>query len=171
RAKGRWHASSEAQRIGPAAVLIETLIRRDGRSLDEAMPHIRAAHPELTRSDVMAILDRLPERVGRPRPVDIEVVGPVIAASDSADARVMANEKQRSANRAGSTVRDILQTMPLEDRMLIRLRFGSDMSIADISRMMNLPQRPLYRRLVSLLVQLRGALTEAGKIGRAACRE
>ena len=168
RAKGRWHASSEAQRLGPAAVLIETLIRRDGRSLDEAMPHIHAAHPELTRADVTAILDRLPERVGRPRPVDIEVVGPVIAASDSTDSRVMANEKQRSAIQAGSTVRGILQTMPLEDRMLIRLRFGSDMSIADISRMMNLPQRPLYRRLDSLLGRLRGALTEAGIDGETA---
>jgi len=167
-AKGRWHASTEAQRIGPAAVLIETLIRRDGRSLDEAMPHISAAHPELTRHDVTAILDRLPQRVGRPRPVDIEVVGPGIAASDSTDSRVMANEKQRSANQAGSTVRGILQTMPLEDRMLIRLRFGSDMSIADISRMMNLPQRPLYRRLDSLLGRLRGALTEAGIDGATA---
>src|SRR3954466_2259533 len=49
KAKGRWHASTEASRLGPAAVLVETLILRDGRSLDEAMPHIQATHPELTR--------------------------------------------------------------------------------------------------------------------------
>src|SRR5688500_2017196 len=39
RARGRWHASAEAQRLGPTAVLLETLVRRGGRTLDEAMPH------------------------------------------------------------------------------------------------------------------------------------
>ena len=168
RAKGRWHASNEATRLGPAAVLIETLIRRDGRSIDEAMPHVRAAHPGLTRDDVDAILAKLPERVGRPRPVDLEAVEPLIASSDATDARAIANEKLRISMKAGGAVRNVLRTLPLEDRMLIRLRFGSDMSIADISRMMNLPQRPLYRRLESLLVRLRGALTEAGIDGATA---
>ena len=168
RAKGRWHASTEATRLGPAAVLIETLIRRDGRSLDEAMPHIRAAHPEVTRDDVNAILAKLPERTARPRAVELEVVEPVIASSESTDARAIANEKLRISMRAGGAVRNVLQTLPLEDRTLIRLRFGSDMSVADISRMMNLPQRPLYRRLESLLFRLRGALTEAGIDGATA---
>lgn len=168
RAKGRWHASTEATRLGPAAVLIETLIRRDGRSVAEAMPHIRAAHPEISVADVNAILARLPERTGRPRPVDIEIVGPTIASDDATDARAIANEKLRISMKAGGAVREALQTLPMEDRMLIRLRFGSDMSIADISRMLNLPQRPLYRRLEALLVKLRGALTEAGIDGETA---
>jgi RNA polymerase sigma factor (sigma-70 family) len=161
-AKGRWHASTEAQRIGPAAVLIETLIRRDGRSIDEAMPHIHVAHPELTREQVKAILDRLPERSGRPRPVDIETVAPIVAASDSADARAFASDRERISSAAGAIVRELMHSLQVEDRMLLRLRFASDMSIADISRMMRLPQRPLYRRLDSLLGRLRGALTGAG---------
>ena len=37
--------------------------------------------------------------------------------------------------------------------MLIRFRFGSSMSIADISRILRLPQRPLYRRLEALLAR------------------
>jgi hypothetical protein len=36
------------------------------------------------------------------------------------------------------------------------------MSIADIARMMRLPQRPLYRRIESLLGRLRAELTAAG---------
>jgi RNA polymerase sigma factor (sigma-70 family) len=167
-AKGRWHASSEGQRIGPAAVLIETLIRRDGRSLDEAMPHINAAHPGLTREQVNAILDRLPERSGRPRPVDIETVVPIVAASDSTDARAFAADYERISNAAGAIVRELMHALPVEHRMLLRLRFVSDMSIADISRMMRLPQRPLYRRLESLLGRLRGALTAAGIDGATA---
>jgi hypothetical protein len=41
------------------------------------------------------------------------------------------------------------------------------MSLADVARITQLPQRPLYRRLASLLVQLRRALADAG-IDRAA---
>jgi hypothetical protein len=36
------------------------------------------------------------------------------------------------------------------------------MSIADISRMMRLPQRPLYRRIEKVLMTLRRALVDAG---------
>src|ERR1051325_12193480 len=127
RAKGRWHASSEAQRIGPAAVLLETLVRRDGRTLDEALPHMRAAHPDITRESMEALLDRLPARTGRPKAVDLDAVGYAIAGGEAADARVMAADKERVAKTAGSAVRELLRAMPVEDRMLIRLRFASDM--------------------------------------------
>ena len=46
--------------------------------------------------------------------------------------------------------------------MILRFRFGSGMSIADISRVLRLPQRPLYRRLESLIERLRAALQGAG---------
>src|SRR6185436_14576160 len=62
----------------------------------------------------------------------------------------------------GRAMRSLLETFPAEDRLLIRLRFGSDMSVADIARMTRLPQRPLYRRLESLLARFRGALADAG---------
>jgi RNA polymerase sigma factor (sigma-70 family) len=161
RAKGRWHPSSDAKRLGPAAVLLETLVRRDGRSLDEALPHMRVSHPELTREQVAAMLDRLPQRITRPRPVDLNSVGE-IAGSEPADARVLAGDRQRMASLIGRALREQLRSLPAEDRLLIRLRFAADMSIADISRMTRLPQRPLYRRLEALFVRLRSALAEAG---------
>jgi RNA polymerase sigma factor for flagellar operon FliA len=162
REKGRWHASSEAQRLGPVAVLLEKLVRRDGRSLDEALPHVLAVHPDVAREELLRILERLPERTGRPRAVDVEAVGDVISGGEPADARALAGERQRISNLVGDAVRDQLRSLTAEDRLLIRLRFGSDMSIADISRILRLPQRPLYRRLDSLLVRLRGALVDAG---------
>lgn len=165
RAKGRWHASTEAQRIGPIGVQLELLVRRDGRSLDEALPHIRAVDPDITREALAVMLDRLPERVGRPRVVDLEPIGHAIAGGESADARAIDGDRQRASDVAGNTIRELLQALPSDDRLLIRLRFASDMTIADISRMMRLPQRPLYRRLESLLVRLRGALVDAGVDG------
>jgi len=162
REKGRWHASSEAQRLGPAAVLVETLVRRDGRSLDEAWPHVRAAHPELTRDEAAAILERLPDRTSRPRAVELEAIAHAIAGGEAADARTITRERERVSGIAGSVVRELVETFPVEDRLLVRLRFGRDLSIADISRMMDVPQRPLYRRLETLLMRMRTALANAG---------
>ena len=52
--------------------------------------------------------------------------------------------------------------------MIVRCRFGSGMSIADISRVLRLPQRPLYRKLESIVADLRRALIAAGIDSRAA---
>jgi len=97
RAKGRWHPSSDAQRLGTIAVQLETLVRRDGRSLDEAMPHLVALDPSVTREAMAALLERLPERTGRPRRVDFDAIGYAIAGRDSADAPFWNCRRSRSS--------------------------------------------------------------------------
>ncbi|MFL6247492.1 MAG: sigma-70 family RNA polymerase sigma factor [Thermoanaerobaculia bacterium] len=168
RAKGRWHASTEAQRGGPTAVLLETLVRRDGRSLDEALPLVRAIDPRVTREALASMLEHLPARMGRPRTVAIEAIGDVIPGGEAADARVLARDTERTSNAAAATLRAFMSHLAAEDRVLIRLHYVSGMSVADVARITQLPQRPLYRRLESLLVQLRRALAEAGIDRRAA---
>lgn len=163
RALGRWHASREAERMGPAGVLLETLVRRDRRSIEEALPIVQAADPALTRPAIESMAARLPQRSARPRVVEMdEPAAASLAAPERADARALDLEARALRDRTARTVRDTLAALPLEDRMLIRFRFGSSMSIADISRMMRLPQRPLYRRIESLLQRLRTALLAAG---------
>lgn len=162
RTKGRWHASSEAERLGPIAVALETLVRRDGRTLDEALTHIRATDTGVTRGMLEEMLRRLPERTGRPRAVDLEGIAHAIAGGENADARALAGDLHRLSKVAGNALRELLAELPAEDRVLLRLRYGSEMTIADISRMMRVPQRPLYRRLEWLLARLRGTLTGAG---------
>lgn len=162
RAKGRWHASAEAERLGPTAVLAETLVVRDGRTLDEALVHIRPVDPGVTRESLEAMLKRLPERARRPRVVHLEGIANAVAGGEAADARALANDRKRISARAGAALRDLLAELPAEDRVILRMRFGSEMSIADIARILRLPQRPLYRRIESLLARLRNALVEAG---------
>jgi RNA polymerase sigma factor (sigma-70 family) len=160
---GRWHASAEASRLGPAGVLLETLVQRDRRSIDEALPLARAIEPSLTREAAVAMVARFPQRVGRPRAVDLDETDPgALVASDRADELALKNEARRLSQRAGETVRHTLDELPLEDRMLIKLRFGSGLAISDVSRMLRLPQRPLYRRIEALLERLRRVLLEAG---------
>jgi RNA polymerase sigma-70 factor, ECF subfamily len=162
--RGRWHASAEATRMGPAGLLLETLVRRDRRSIGEALPLVRSIDPALTRAAVEAMLARIPERI--PRPVASGVIDDEIAdrvaAAESADGPLLAAEARRLSERAACVVRETLAALDVEDRMLLRMRFASGMAVADISRMTRLPQRPLYRRLEDLLGRLRRALLRAG---------
>ena len=162
RTMGRWEPSAEARRIGKAGEQIEAMIVRDGRSLDEVMPRINAIDPALTRNDVERIVDRLPRRTGRPKGIALDDVELEIRGVEEADARALASELGKLSDKASRIVREALDGLPLQDRMIVRLRFGEAMSIADISRMMNVPQRPLYRRMESVLDHLRRALTQAG---------
>ncbi|HEX6097256.1 MAG TPA: sigma-70 family RNA polymerase sigma factor [Thermoanaerobaculia bacterium] len=162
RTRGRWEPSAEARRIGKAGIAVETLVRRDGRSIEEALPHVAAIDPALRREDVEAMLARLPERVPRPRGVPLDEAEASARSVLDADAALVAAEVGRVSATANEVVRDTLAALPLQERMIVRLRFGMTMSIADISRMLDLPQRPLYRTVESVLSQLRRAFQDAG---------
>jgi RNA polymerase sigma factor (sigma-70 family) len=166
RERGRWHASHEAQRMGRAAVELERLVQRDGRSLDEAIPIVQSLEPGLTRDDVAAMAGRLPPRA--PRPVAVAVDPDLLPAQESAETRAMAAETRRISARASDVVRRTLAAMPAEDRVILRLRFGRGMTVADVARMMQTEQRPLYRRIEASLRRLRAALAEAGIDGATA---
>jgi RNA polymerase sigma factor (sigma-70 family) len=163
RTHGRWRPSPEAERLGNQAVLIEELVGRQRRSVEEAMAFVRSVDPSLTREEVVAIADRLPQRTPRPRevPLPAEEIEP-IAASDRADRQTLDRELRELSLRAGALQRDAMTGWPADDRLLVRLRFESSLTIADISRLMAVPQRPLYRRLEALLGRLRTALVSAG---------
>ncbi|HEX8254185.1 MAG TPA: hypothetical protein VF846_13655 [Thermoanaerobaculia bacterium] len=160
---GRWQASAAARRLGEVGILAEVLLLRDRRSVDDALPLIRAVDPSITRERLEELAASLPERFGRPRAVDLGADGvEAVAGGENADALAVANDESRTAARVNRIVAQALGGFPLEDRMLIRFRFGSSMSIADISRILRLPQRPLYRRLEALLARLRKLLHDEG---------
>jgi len=160
--RGRWHPSAEAQRSGPAAVLLEKLMVRDGRSFDEAAAIVRTVAPSMDRRSVRDLAEHLPARSARPRLVPLPEDESRFVASDTADSRANEGEARRISGRAAGAVRQTLEALPLEDRMLIRFHFGAGLSIADAARMLGLPQRPLYRRVETLLRKLREALEREG---------
>lgn len=162
RAWGRWHPSAEAKRHGDAAVLLERLVVREHRSLDAALPLVRDIDAGMTRERAEQILKQLPPREQRAREVELdEIATETVPAVEGADARLRDSEARRVADRTTDVVRETLDSFSDEDQALIVLRFQTGLSIADIARMMRLPQRPLYRRLEMLLERLRGALTGA----------
>ena len=161
RTHGRWRPSPEAQRLGDRAVLIEDVVRRQRRSIEEAIPMIRAVDPSITTGEVAAIAERLPARAPRPREVELPP-DVAVAADDRADTAAFNGELRALSRRAGALLRDTMDGWLPDDRLLVRLRFESSLSIADISRLMGVPQRPLYRRIDALLRRLREALLAGG---------
>ena len=163
RTRGRWEPSAAARRGGPVTIALETAVRRDGQSLDQALPLVRALDPSLKREDAESMLASVPERVPRPRAVALDdVVELELRGSDTADAPLMEKETERLSQQTSRIVRETLASLPAEDRTIMRCHFGTGMSIADISRVLRLPQRPLYRRIESLTARLRRALTASG---------
>jgi RNA polymerase sigma factor (sigma-70 family) len=159
---GRWQPSAEAQRLGAAAVLLEKLLMRDHLALEQAIPIVIAAEPSLARAGVRELAGRLPQRAPRPRLVALPDTEDSFAAQERADARAHEAEARRISQHAARVVRETLAALPLQDRMLVRFRFGAELSIADASRLLGVPQRPLYRRIEILLRQLRDALEREG---------
>jgi RNA polymerase sigma factor (sigma-70 family) len=101
------------------------------------------------------------ERVPRPRlvPFDDELE---VAGDASADERVRLLDSKRRSAEASRVVRQAMDAMTVEDRVILRLRYVEGKSIADISRALDVAQRPLYRRIEALLADLRRALRHAG---------
>jgi RNA polymerase sigma factor (sigma-70 family) len=158
---GRWRPSREAERSGEAGMLFEKLLSRDRRSFEEALPIVQAMDATLTRERAAEMAARFPAHVMKPRAVELADDAPIPAVA-AADDRVAEAERRRVSDETTRVIRDAVASLPDEDAMILRFRFGSGMSIADISRMLRLPQRPLYRKLEALLARLRAALDAAG---------
>jgi len=69
---GRWRPSAESKRAGEAAVLLETLVVRDRKPLEEALPLVQKLDPSMTRASAAAFLARLPARGQRAQLVPLD---------------------------------------------------------------------------------------------------
>jgi RNA polymerase sigma factor (sigma-70 family) len=169
RTEGRWYPSAEAQRRGDVAVLYERLTVRDRRTFDDAVALVKQQHPEITTRELAELAAALPERA--PRPVIVHVIDgdeERFAGRGRADDLADALDVARRSQRANEIVRAALATMTAVDRVILRLRFSGNASIASIARSLDLEQRPLYRRIEALLATLRRALEDAGMDANAA---
>lgn len=154
---GKWHASAEAKRMGDFAVAVESHLVRDGLSIADALPALRCHWPDLTEQRVREIAARLPSRHLRARTVELDLAENAVSPTGIQE---MALERDRTdlAARIAAVVHEALDAYDEDDRLLLRLRFQSGNSIADIARMLAVEQKPLYRRLQRLLADLRARL-------------
>lgn len=160
---GRWRPSAAAQRSGPVAVKLETLVRQKGYRLDQAGELLRTSgDTELSDRELGALLSRCPMRSPmRPVVVGDESLA-TAEAEGAADVLVVTDETEQQRRRAWRALDDSLAAFPPDDRLVLRMKFWDEMSVADIARALSIEQKALYRRIDRLLVELKRRLTVAG---------
>jgi RNA polymerase sigma factor (sigma-70 family) len=158
---GRWRPSEEAKRMGPLAVRLETLLSRDGLALDDAYQSLQAVDPDLLRRQVEEVAARLPIRKAQP----VEEKQDLLMAQSqepTPEAEIIENETETARRRATAALPLLLQQLPPQDQLILRLRFAEGMQIVDIAARVHLEAKPLYRRLERLKAELRRGLEARG---------
>ncbi|HYC92742.1 MAG TPA: sigma-70 family RNA polymerase sigma factor [Thermoanaerobaculia bacterium] len=153
---GKWHDSAEAQRIGEIGVDVERSLHREGRSIQETHRQLEDKYPGVALETIEVIAARLPAKMRRNR-VDIDEAMSVQTHGDAERPVVQAD----LAARISTVVCTFIDGLPEEDQLLLRLRFDSEMTVAQIARSLHRDQQVLYRRLYKHFHDLRDALTAA----------
>jgi RNA polymerase sigma factor for flagellar operon FliA len=158
---GKWRPSAAAKRLGQVAVRLETLLYRDGYRLHEAIELLHttgfAANGD---TELKRLAAELPERYN-PRKA-ARAVGIQVEAADRADLGLDRDEHLQAAEVARAALRDALETLPAEDRIILRLRFWDGLSVPDIARALELETKRLYRRIDAMLECIRPVLEARG---------
>lgn len=163
RAWGRWRPFAEVQRLGELAIELDKLLHRDGRTLDEAVALLRTKHEGVSRESLEALAAKLPEHAPRPRqvPIDDDVTED-LARPPNADDQVLANERRRMSGMLSQVISAFIARLPEQDRLILRLRFEGEMSVAQIARMFALDQKATYRRIERINREIKRELERAG---------
>ena len=166
--RGKWRPSQRARRQGPTAVLFERLTARDGLTFDEACAALEIDHGlTLPRGVLEDLFGRGRRRtsIRRFSPID-QQLEELPATCEAPDEGVERKERAGLVRRARTSLARALATLDVQDRRIIRLRFVSGFSVADVAKLTGLKQKPLYARCDRLLRMLRTRLESDGIIGR-----
>lgn len=162
RERGRWRPSAAAQRLGHAAVRLETLVQRDGYRLEDAAKVMRSAGTtDLSDRALAELLAALPRRAPL-RPVQVGADALEAAADPGASDPAEAAEADAERRATEQALERALEGLPAADRVVVRMRYWEGLSVADVARGLGVPQKPLYRTLERALRRLRTELEGAG---------
>ncbi len=158
---GKWRPCARARRWGDAGILLDRLVHRDGFQVEEAIRILRDNH-RLThsRERLRRWAAELPFR-GRPTRMGEESLQG-FADSQRTDGPLLEEERQGELGRAYGILKQVLATLPSEDRVMVKMRYLDGLRVSEIARVLGLPQKPLYRRIAGNLVRLRASLEAKG---------
>lgn len=160
---GKWHPSTDAKRLGAVAVQLEKTLYRDGQTLADALPLCRALDAAVTLADLETLAKQLPKRAPRARPVVLDDVSDELhVPPDSIYDASFDRDRATLSDGASDVVREAMNDFSESDQILLRLHFGAEMKIAEIARVMDVQQKPLYRRLQRCLREFRRRLEAVG---------
>jgi RNA polymerase sigma factor (sigma-70 family) len=159
---GKWRPSTDAVRLGPAAIRLDVLLHRDRLSFDEACEQITSeSRDAVSRDELERLAEQLPARVPR-RMVGEEAMDALAVDGAMVEAPIKVTENAATRRKAFVSLTKAMSELPPEDRFLLRLRFERGMTVARIAEQIQQPQKPLYRRFERLLARLRQVLEDDG---------
>jgi RNA polymerase sigma factor (sigma-70 family) len=158
---GKWRHSEMAKRLGEVAMLLEKLVR-DGYTFDEAVQFLRTNHKvEMSWQELNEIAAKLPPRT--PRRWEAEEVLEFLPSSDAPpDSGILEQEKNALRVRALEALQKALKSVPAEDQVILKMRQWNGFTIAQISRLLKLEQKPLYKRIQKTQEHLRREMERQG---------
>lgn len=151
---GKWRHSEMAKRLGPVAMALEKLVR-DGYTFDEAVAILQTNHKvEMPWQELNEIAAKLPPRTPRQREGE-EILELLPSSEDPPDARIREQERNTLRARALFVLRKALETLPAEDQLILRMQLWNRLSVAEISKVLKLDQKSLYKRIERIKKHLR----------------
>jgi RNA polymerase sigma factor for flagellar operon FliA len=158
---GKWRPSAEARRLGPVAVELERLTGRDGLTLGEAIETMRtrAGEPP-SRETLLDLAAKLPARA--PRRFVGEDHAEALPARENVERDAIARQAAQTGDRAAAALKEAISSLPAQDRLILRMRFGDGFTVARIASILQLDQKALYRRIAGILAGLKDGLESAG---------
>jgi RNA polymerase sigma factor (sigma-70 family) len=158
---GKWRHSEMAKRLGDVATLLEKLVR-DGYTFDEAIQILRTNHKvEMSWQELNEIAAKLPPRTLRHWETE-EVLELLPSTGDRPDAGIIEREKRALRVRALEALQKALKSVPAEDQVIIKMQQWNRFTVAQISRVLNLDQKPLYKRIQKTLKHLKSEMERQG---------
>lgn len=162
---GKWRPTAAADTMGPAAVLLERLVIRDGHTLGEAIEIARTNHSVgMTYAELHTLWTQLPPRT---KPVGAgddagEEAAETLVSTDTADAAVEEADFRRNIELLERTLDQALADLATRDRVILALRFNRGMSVIEIAKLLQSTVPTVHRRIDHSLKELRAALAKAG---------
>lgn len=154
---GRWRPSAAARRHGELGVALDQCLNRDRMPLRESVSWLRArGFDGLDVLEAARVAARIPDRPRRIVEGGEALVN--VACEGRPDRAVLEAERRRLIRRAVRLVRRAIDALPREDRMIATLKLDEGLTVADISRRLDLDQKPLYRRVDRIMDTLREAV-------------
>jgi RNA polymerase sigma factor (sigma-70 family) len=163
--KGRWRPSADARRLGPVAGKLEELICRDNNTFDEACYTILSipSFSSYSRDQLYEIYLKLPKKENRHlAEADPECLS-VLSSTDPHPDEVLHNKRMDSIERSiEGLIRIILPSLNEEDRLILKMRFDNDLSIAMITEVIGQKRGYVEKRISQILAGFKEEILSSG---------
>jgi DNA-directed RNA polymerase specialized sigma24 family protein len=157
---GKWRPSAVAARHGSIAITLDRLISRDRFPVEQAIEHIRSAHPHVDPLELRKLAAALPQRCRREL-VPWHTTTVVASAVGFEDPLESAHREQEMCVRRTALAR-ALATLTRDERRLIWLRYRRRLTVRDVAGQIGADPKPLYQRFDRILLALRRRLLKEG---------